>query len=46
MTNWPPAERSQHNAKIGADNNRLPREQTDRQCARERSNTRMLVRSG
>ena len=36
----------QNNARIGAGNRRLPRVQTSRKCARERSNTRMLVRSG
>ena len=36
----------QHSARNGADNRRLPRVQTGRECARERSNTRVLVRLG
>ena len=35
----------QNDARIGAGNRRLPRVQTSRECARERSNTRMFVRS-
>ena len=36
----------QNNARISAGNRRLLRVQTSRECARERSNTQMLVRSG
>ena len=49
MTNWPPAGLPRWGAntmqELDAGNRRLPRVQTSRECARERSNTQTLVRS-